>query len=143
MRFSLFSRPFSLTRSLLYSSNIHYGDQTSFPVYAPDPAVLAARAATLAAAAAAPLVDHYNSTSENRTRGAGFYQFSGNEEERERQMRALKEERGETERRREEREREGDEVVKGRERDKEERKRKIEEKRREVEEKRKKAKGGA
>ncbi|GAA5875733.1 hypothetical protein JCM8547_007053 [Rhodosporidiobolus lusitaniae] len=119
--------------------NVYYGDQTSFPVYEPDPAILAQRAATLAAAAAAPLVDHYNSKEENRTRGAGFYQFSGNEAERQAQMEALKREREETERKREEARREGDRVRKVREDEKEERKRKIEEKRREVEEKRKKA----
>ncbi|GAA5972038.1 hypothetical protein JCM11641_002466 [Rhodosporidiobolus odoratus] len=124
------------------ASNVIYGDQTSFPVYAPDPAVLAQRAATLAAAAAAPLVSHYDSTQENRTRGAGFYQFSGNEDERAAQMEALQKERAETERKRAEREQEGDLVKKGRAREKEERKRKIEEKRREMDEKRKRAKGG-
>ncbi|BGP17597.1 hypothetical protein JCM10213_001247 [Rhodosporidiobolus nylandii] len=124
------------------ASNVIYGDQTSFPVYEPDPAVLAQRAATLAAAAAAPLVSHYDSTQEHRTRGAGFYQFSGNEEERAAQMEALKREREETERKRAEREREGDLVRKERDREKDERKRKIEEKRRELEEKRKRAKGG-
>ncbi|GAA5908764.1 hypothetical protein JCM6882_008201 [Rhodosporidiobolus microsporus] len=124
------------------ASQIIYGDQTSFPVYEPDPEVLAKRAATLAAAAAAPLVDHYNASEENRQRGAGFYGFSGNEDERKAQMEALKREREETERRRREREEAGDLVKREREREKEERKRKIEEKRREVEEKRKRAKAG-
>ncbi|GAA6028726.1 hypothetical protein JCM8097_007364 [Rhodosporidiobolus ruineniae] len=124
-------------------SNVIYGDQTSFPVYEPDPAVLAQRAATLAAAAAAPLVDHYDSTIEQgRQRGAGFYQFSGNEEERAAQMRALQGEREETERRRRERDEKGDEVRRAREAEKEERKRRIEEKRREVEERRKRARAG-
>ncbi|GJN90053.1 hypothetical protein Rhopal_003051-T1 [Rhodotorula paludigena] len=120
-------------------SNVYYGDQTSFPVFQPDPEVLARRAATLAAAAAAPLVSHYDSTQENRTRGAGFYQFSADEEERRKQMEALKGEREETERRRRERDEKGDEVRREREREKDERKRRIEEKRREVEERRKKA----
>jgi N-acetylmuramoyl-L-alanine amidase len=126
----------------LHSQNVYYGDQTQFPVYEPDPEVLARRAATLAAAAAAPLVSHYDSTQENRTRGAGFYQFSGNEEERKAQMEALQRERDETERKRREKEELGDVVKRDREREKEERKRKIEEKRREMEEKRKKARGG-
>ncbi|GAA5868360.1 hypothetical protein JCM1840_005655 [Sporobolomyces johnsonii] len=118
-------------------TNVLYGDQTHFPVYEPDPAVLAARAASLAAAAAAPLVDHYDASRETtRRRGAGFYQFSGDEEERRRQMEALERERGETERRRREREEEGDRVRREREREREERKRRVEEKRREVEERR-------
>ncbi|BGP01038.1 hypothetical protein RTG_02790 [Rhodotorula toruloides ATCC 204091] len=124
------------------AQNVYYGDQTQFPVYEPDPEVLARRAATLAAAAAAPLVSHYDSTQENRTRGAGFYHFSGNEEERKAQMEALQREREETERKRREKEELGDVVKREREREKEERKRKIEEKRREMEEKRKKARGG-
>ncbi|GAA5825159.1 hypothetical protein JCM11251_006124 [Rhodosporidiobolus azoricus] len=122
------------------ASNIIYGDQTSFPVYEPDPSILAKRAATLAAAAAAPLVDHYDASEENRQRGAGFYAFSGNEEERKAQMETLKKERVETERKRRERDEEGDLVKREREREKEERKRKIEEKRREVEARRKRAK---
>ncbi|GAA6011666.1 hypothetical protein JCM10207_004201 [Rhodosporidiobolus poonsookiae] len=124
------------------ASNVIYGDQTSFPVYEPDPAVLAQRAATLAAAANAPLVSHYDASQENRTRGAGFYQFSGDEATRQAQMEALKRERDETERKRREREEEGDRVKRERERERDERKRKIEEKRREVEEKRKRARGG-
>ncbi|GAA5945331.1 hypothetical protein JCM1841_000839 [Sporobolomyces salmonicolor] len=124
-------------------TNILYGDQTHFPIYAPDPAVLAARAASLAAAAAAPLVDHYDATRETtRQRGAGFYQFSGDEDERRRQMEALERERSETERKRREREVEGDRVRRERERERDERKRRVEEKRREVEERRRKrAKG--
>lgn len=120
------------------SSNVFYGDQTSFPVYEPDPAILAQRAATLAAAAAAPLVDHYSATGENRTRGAGFYAFSADEGERQREMEALAREREETERRRRERAEEGDRVKRERERERDERKRRIEDKRREVEERRRK-----
>lgn len=122
------------------SSNVYYGDQTSFPVYEPDPEVLARRAATLAAAAAAPLVSHYDASRENRTKGAGFYQFSGNEDERQAQMEALAREREETERRRREKEELGDAVKRKRESEVEERKRKIEAKRREVEEKRRRLK---
>ncbi|GAA5922984.1 hypothetical protein JCM3775_006209 [Rhodotorula graminis] len=117
-------------------SNVYYGDQTSFPVYEPDPAILAQRAATLAAAAAAPLVDHYSATGENRTRGAGFYAFSTDEQERRREMDELERARAETERKRREREVEGDRVKRERERERDERKRRIEDKRREVEERR-------
>jgi len=117
--------------------NIRYGDQTSFPVYEPDPAILAQRAATLAAAQNAPLVDHYDSTRETtRQRGAGFYQFSGTEEERKKQMEDLERERRETERKRKEREELGDKVRADRKREIEERKRLIEDKRRELQEKR-------
>ena len=125
------------------SSNVYYGDQNFFPVYEPDPEVLARRAATLAAAAAAPLVDHYDAARENRTKGAGFYQFSGNEEERQAQMDGLAKEREETERKRKERDEVGDAVKRKRESEVEERKRKIEAKRREMEEKRKRLKSGA
>ncbi|BGP56523.1 hypothetical protein JCM8202_004581 [Rhodotorula sphaerocarpa] len=124
-------------------SNVYYGDQTSFPVYEPDPEVLARRAATLAAAAAAPLVSHYDSTRENRTKGAGFYQFSGNEDERQAQMEALAREREETERKRRERDEVGDAVKRKREGEVEERKRKIEAKRREMEEKRRRLKSSS
>lgn len=117
--------------------NVLYGDQTSFPVYEPDPAILAQRAATLAAAQNAPLVDHYDSTKETtRQRGAGFYQFSGTEEERQQQMESLERERHETERKRKEREELGDKVRAERKRELDERKRMIEDKRRELEEKR-------
>ncbi|GAA5991027.1 hypothetical protein JCM10908_006508 [Rhodotorula pacifica] len=122
-------------------SNVYYGDQNFFPVYEPDPEVLARRAATLAAAAAAPLVSHYDASRENRTKGAGFYQFSGNEDERQAQMEALAKEREETERKRREREEVGDAVKRRREEEVEDRKRKIEAKRREMEEKRKRLKG--
>ncbi|GAA5895411.1 CCDC174 family protein [Sporobolomyces salmoneus] len=117
--------------------NVLYGDQTSFPVYEPDPAILAQRAATLAAAQNAPLVDHYDSTRETtRQRGAGFYQFSGTEEERKQQMEDLERERKETERKRKEREELGDKVRAERKKEVEERKKMIEDKRRELEEKR-------
>ncbi|GAA5956937.1 hypothetical protein JCM3765_006646 [Sporobolomyces pararoseus] len=117
--------------------NVLYGDQTSFPVFEPDPAILAQRAATLAAAQNAPLVDHYDSTRETtRQRGAGFYQFSGTEEERKQQMEDLERERRETERKRKGREELGDKVRADRKREIEERKRMIEDKRRELEEKR-------
>ncbi|GAA5927143.1 CCDC174 family protein [Sporobolomyces koalae] len=123
------------------ASNVIYGDQTTFPVYAPDPAILAQRAATLAAAQNAPLVDHYDSTKETtRQRGAGFYQFSGTEDERRQQMESLELERQETERKRAERQLEGDRVRQQRKLELEERKRLVEDKRRELEDKRKRRK---
>lgn len=51
--------------------------------------VLTRRAATIAAAVATPLVDHYNTTRKNCTKGAGFHQCGGNEDERQAQMDAL------------------------------------------------------
>lgn len=72
-----------------------------------------------------PPETHYDATKEFRTKGVGFYQFSGTEEERKREMEALGKEREETERRR----REKAEKV-------EKRKREIEERRRAVGEKR-------
>lgn len=118
---------------------MHYGDQTSFPVYAPDPSLLAARAAAFAASQT-PLVEHYDASKERRTKGAGFYAFSGDEEARREELEALRREREETERKR------GGEKgkVEGeREREKEERKRLVLEKRRALEGKRKtKEEGG-
>lgn len=49
-----------------------------------------------------PLVDRYDSTRENRAKGAGFYQFSADEETRQAQMDALKAAREETEKTRQE-----------------------------------------
>ncbi|KAF6757270.1 hypothetical protein DFP72DRAFT_809473 [Ephemerocybe angulata] len=48
-----------------------------------------------------PLVDRYDSTRENRAKGAGFYQFSADEETRKAQMEELKTARTETEKARE------------------------------------------
>ncbi|KAF5371861.1 hypothetical protein D9615_009564 [Tricholomella constricta] len=66
-----------------------------FPVYEPS----AERIAEIAAAHAEennPLNIHYDAGSENRAKGAGFYQFSGDEETRRRQMEELKAARDET-----------------------------------------------
>jgi hypothetical protein len=49
-----------------------------------------------------PLVDRYDSTRENRAKGAGFYQFSSDEDTRKEQMEALKQARMETEKTRQE-----------------------------------------
>lgn len=81
--------------------NVLYGDQHSFPVYEPDADVLAAKRAMLAEHE--PLIAHFDGTAERtRNKGAGFYQFSLDEEERRRQMDDLKRRRDETEQKREE-----------------------------------------
>lgn len=48
----------------------------------------------------APQDQHYDASKENRAKGAGFYQFSGDEEARRKQMEELKAARVETEERR-------------------------------------------
>jgi hypothetical protein len=68
-----------------------------FPVYEPD----ANRVATIEkeyAEATAPLNQHYDASREVRAKGAGFYQFSADEETRRKQMEELKQTRLETER---------------------------------------------
>ncbi|EME41492.1 hypothetical protein DOTSEDRAFT_64796 [Dothistroma septosporum NZE10] len=50
-----------------------------------------------------PPEEHFDSNKEIRTKGTGFFQFSGNAEERKRQMENLEQERAETEMRRQER----------------------------------------
>ncbi|KWU44755.1 hypothetical protein RHOSPDRAFT_33570 [Rhodotorula sp. JG-1b] len=81
----------------------------------PGQVMLTRRAATIAAAVAAPLVDHYNTTRKNRTKGAGFHQCGGNEDERQAQMDALAKEQEETERKRMETAELGDAVKRKRE----------------------------
>lgn len=117
-----------------HSSNVIYGDQYSFPVYTPDPAVLAARAA--AYEASAPLVQHYDASTENRSRGAGFYTFSKDEDTRQQQMAEMERARVGTDKSRADAA-SGGGVVGAREREKEERRRKVDEKRRQLELKRK------
>ena len=71
-----------------------------FPVYEPS----AERTAAINEALAEqnkPLNTHYDSTREVRAKGAGFYQFSADEETRKKQMEELLAARGETERNRE------------------------------------------
>lgn len=71
-----------------------------FPVYEPS----AERTAAINEALAEgnkPLNTHYDSTREVRSKGAGFYQFSADEETRKKQMEELLAARGETERNRE------------------------------------------
>ena len=102
---------------------------------------------------------HYDASAEVRAKGAGFYQFSGDEEERRRQMEELKSAREETERTRkdagavdlkpgevegmqedEQKEGTGSETKAGRSRAMEKRKRELEDRRRLVDAKRRKVK---
>jgi hypothetical protein len=72
-----------------------------FPVYEPS----TDRVAAIQAAAAEednPLDQHYDASREVRAKGAGFYQFSGDEEARKIQMEELRQAREETERTRQE-----------------------------------------
>lgn len=72
-----------------------------FPVYEPS----ADRVEAIKAAAAEennPLNQHYDASREVRAKGAGFYQFSGDEEARAKQMEELRQAREETERTRQE-----------------------------------------
>ena len=72
-----------------------------FPVYEPS----ADRVAEIKAAAAEennPLNQHFDASREVRTKGAGFYQFSADEEARKKQMEGFRQAREETERTRQE-----------------------------------------
>ena len=72
-----------------------------FPVYEPS----SDRVAAIQAAAAEennPLDQHYDASREVRAKGAGFYQFSADEETRKKQMEELRQAREETERTRQE-----------------------------------------
>jgi hypothetical protein len=77
------------------------GDQNHFPVYVPDAERVAEIEEAYAEASKDPTM-HYDASNENRATGAGFYQFSADEETRARQMEALKRSREETEKARQE-----------------------------------------
>jgi Domain of unknown function (DUF4078) len=72
-----------------------YGPSTNFPVYKPDLAQRAREKANKEGAGSykRSAADHFDSRSEKRYRGAGFFQFSQEEEIRKRQMDELHEER--------------------------------------------------
>lgn len=123
-----------------------------FPVYEPS----AERVAEIAAAHAEennPLNIHYDASQEVRAKGAGFYQFSGDEETRRAQMEELRMAREETEKTRQEtgavdvqlgeiegmRNDAGDGAVRSRAMEK--RKRELEERRRVIDAKRRKVRG--
>lgn len=117
------------------SSNVLYGDQVQFPVYAPDPELLRARAIAYAASNQ-QTESHYNANLENRAKAAGAYNFSQDEKIRAEQMAGLKNERLETVEQRELGLLGKGKVLDQREKEKEDRKRKVMEKRKEMEAKR-------
>jgi hypothetical protein len=124
-----------------------------FPIYEPS----TERIAEIAEAhsdANNPLNVHYDASQEVRAKGAGFYQFSGDEETRHQQMEELKSARKETEKKREETGamdlRSGEvigmrdeEATISKSRAMEKRKRDIEERRKLIEAKRRRVGGGA
>ncbi|EIW71548.1 hypothetical protein TREMEDRAFT_73338 [Tremella mesenterica DSM 1558] len=75
-------------------SNVIHGDQKIFPVYEPDPDAIREKYRQAEEEARA---HHYDSTKEVRTRGAGAYQFSLDEDARKEQMASLDAQRVETE----------------------------------------------
>lgn len=111
-----------------------YGPSTNFPVYKPDPASQRL-AGGVESAYKRKGADHFDSQFEKRYRGAGFYQFSQDEEARKKQMQALREDRDQTERAREGHQGSADEASLGQRR-REERRKLVESKRREIEDKR-------
>ncbi|CAE6343454.1 unnamed protein product [Rhizoctonia solani] len=73
--------------------DVVYGRATNFPVYEPSKE---RRAAIEASLIEQPLVDRYDASKDNRAAGAGFYQFSMDEETRRQQMEDLKQARVDT-----------------------------------------------
>lgn len=124
-----------------------YNPVNHFPTYTPSEERIAEIAKEYAEENN-PLNVHYDATREVRAKGAGFYQFSGDEETRKKQMEELKDVREETERTRKETgaidvlpgEVEGMQETAAKSRAMEKRKREIEERRKVLEEKRKKLK---
>lgn len=132
----IFSEDLSLASSTMPTETTYYGDQRHFHVYEPTAEEIAARRKNLNLDA--PLHEHFDSKKEIRNRGAGYMQFSADEEERRKQMEALKNERSVTEAEREKRELEGD-IADRRDREAQQRRQLIEEKRKKLLEKRKAA----
>lgn len=115
-----------------YNENlVSYGPSTSFPVYMPDPDTQEAKEDYKRKGP-----DHFNAQFEKRYRGAGFYQFSQDEETRKKQMDAIRQDRDETEKMRAIHAI-GDERQSIAERRRVERRNLVESKRREIDEKRK------
>lgn len=89
-------------------SSVIYGDTIQHSAFDPD-APIAEQMAELARkrdrSITPPPAEHFDSKKEVRTKGTGFFQFSGDDEERRRQMEGLEKEREETERVRGDRER--------------------------------------
>lgn len=131
---AIFSEDLALASNTLPSDTTYYGDQRHFHVYEPTEEEIATRRKNLNLDA--PLAEHFDSKKEIRNRGAGYMQFSADEETRRKQMEELKNERLITEAVREQREVEGD-IASQREKEAQQRKQLIEEKRRKILEKRK------
>lgn len=113
-------------------TNIIHGDTVQYSAFNPDHTIseqMAALAAKRDKEATPPPETHFDGKAEIRTKGAGFFQFSGDAEERKRQMENLEKERMETEARQAE----------SRKR-KEERKKEVEERKKAIQQKRGKTK---
>ncbi|KZT22375.1 hypothetical protein NEOLEDRAFT_657329 [Neolentinus lepideus HHB14362 ss-1] len=132
-------------------SDVIYNPVNHLPIYEPSQERITQIQSTLSEESN-PLNIHYDASAEVRAKGAAFYQFSGDEETRKRQMEELRQAREETERVRKEAgavdvrmgEIEGmREAGGGKSRAMEKRKREIEERRKVLEAKRRKVKGGA
>lgn len=120
------------TEEDLYDEDlVSYGPSTSFPIYKPDPTAQVGREDYKRKGP-----DHFNAQFEKRYRGAGFYQFSQDEETRKKEMDAIRQDRDETEKMRAINFT-GDEGQSIAERRRAERSRLVESKRREIVEKRK------
>ncbi|CAE6425844.1 unnamed protein product [Rhizoctonia solani] len=92
-----YSNPFARSDSQVPADDdpdVVYGRATNFPVYEPSNE---RRAAIEASLIEEPLVDRYDASKDNRAAGAGFYQFSKDEEARRQQMEDLKQARVDTE----------------------------------------------
>lgn len=133
---AIFSEDLALASNTMPTETTYYGDQRHFHVYEPTPEEIAARRKHLNFDA--PLEGHFDSKKEIRNRGAGYMQFSADEEERKKQMDALKNERLATELERQKRDVEGD-IASQRQREAQQRRQLIEEKRKKLLEKRKSA----
>ncbi|WPG99091.1 Hypothetical protein R9X50_00190000 [Acrodontium crateriforme] len=88
-------------------ANVIYGDTIQHQAFNPDEPITAqmeALAAKRDRSLTPPPDTHFDASKEIRTKGTGFFQFSGDAEERKRQMDELEKERLETEKKRKERE---------------------------------------
>lgn len=124
--------PDRFTARPVMPTNIIHGDTVQYSAFNPDHTIseqMAALAAKRDKEATPPPDTHFDGKAEIRTKGAGFFQFSGDAEERNRQMTNLENERLETEARQaESRKRKAD------------RKKEIEERRKAIQQKRGKTK---
>lgn len=106
-KISMRDEPDRFTARPAAPSNVIYGDTIQTAAFNPDEPI-AAQMEELARkrdkSLTPPPDSHFDASKEVRTKGTGFFQFSGDAEERKRQMEGLEREREETERRRKERE---------------------------------------